>query len=63
MYVNKIFGFQAKDKVKIIRDKLYPNIIGKIGTVSYNQDCNNKIKVDFDEKWQGYFTPTQLIKI
>lgn len=36
---------------------------GWIGNVSSNQDTEGKIRVDFDEKSQGYFDSTDLIKL
>ena len=50
-------------KLKIVRCKNYPGLIGRIVTVDTYQDCPDKIKVSFDEQWQGYFTPTQLCEI
>lgn len=50
------------DIVKIVRDKNYPWLIGRIAKV-IKSDTFGKIKVSFDSNWQGYFTYTQLLKI
>jgi hypothetical protein len=55
--------FNGGDKVMIVKDNI-SCVIGKIGTVSYFQsDSFNKIKVSFDDNWQGFFKPEQLIKV
>jgi len=55
--------YQPGTKLKIVRCKNYQWLIGKIVTVCAHQDCYNKIKVSFDDNWQGYFTPTQVQEI
>ena len=50
-------------KLKIIRCKDFPGLIGKIGIISFHQDESTKIKISFDQNWQGYFRPTQVEKI
>lgn len=47
-------------KLKIVRCKDFPGLIGKIGTVMYHQDERTKIKLSFDQNWQGYFRPTEI---
>ncbi len=57
------YGFTPGEKVKITRCKDMPELVGKTAIVCGFQDCQYKIKVSFSEQWQGYFTPTQLMKL
>lgn len=47
------------DKVKVVRCKTMPFVIGLVGTV-IRSDNPTKIKVSFNQSWHGYYTPTQL---
>lgn len=55
--------YHGGQKLKIVRCRDFPALIGKIVTVMYHQDDPTKIKVSFDQHWCGYFTPTQLEEI
>lgn len=48
------------DKIKILFSD-YKNQEGRIVRVIYS-DNSNKIKVEFDESWVGYFFPHQVVK-
>ena len=56
-----IEDFKNGDHVIIekVDDEFYNNLIGRFATVVHS-DVPNKIKVFFDEQWQGYFLPDQL---
>ena len=56
-------NFPAGIKVQIAKCKDFPCVVGKWATVCARQDCPGKIKVSFDDQWQGYFAPEQLGKI
>lgn len=58
--------FDVGDKVKIFKCENYPFLVGRIATVlpvykDYFVDAS-KIRVLFDEHWQGYFNPIDVIK-
>ena len=46
--------------VRIVKCENLPGLVGKHAKISAIQDCPGKIKVDFDDQWQGYFEPRQL---
>ena len=54
--------FKPGTKVKIVRSA-YAALLGRIVIVCTYQDCPDKIRVSYDDKWQGYFTPTQLREV
>ena len=47
-------------KARIIQCDNFPCLIGKVVTVCGFQDCPGKVRVSFDNQWQGYFLPSQL---
>lgn len=55
--------YEVGTKLKVVRCKDFPCLIGKIGIVIFLQDDPTKIKISFDQNWQGYFRPTQVEKI
>ena len=55
--------YEVGTKLKVVRCKEFSGLIGKIGIVMYFQDDPTKIKISFDQNWQGYFRPTQVEKI
>ena len=48
--------------VKIISSD-FEGMIGMVARVCTYQDCPSKIRVSFSDKWQGYFTPTQIDEV
>ena len=56
---NKVF---VGDRVKILKCN-YSDLIGKIFTVASYQDCKNKIKININDQWQGYFYPHEIVKM
>lgn len=54
--------YKPYTKLKVVRCKDFPGLIGKVGVVSFYQDDPTKIKISFDQNWQGYFRPTQVEK-
>ncbi len=54
--------YQPGTLVKIISSD-FKGVIGMIAMVCTHQDCPSKIRVSFDDKWQGYFTPTQIEEV
>jgi hypothetical protein len=53
----RIEPFQVGDRVQVVGD--YPTK----GKVAYVEEVGDKIKVSFDDEWQGYYKPEDLIKI
>lgn len=54
--------FEVGEKVVILKSD-YPSLIGKTAIVMQNDVINGiKVKVSFDEKWQGYYLPSQLAR-
>ena len=41
--------YQPRTKLKTVRCKHYPALVGRIVTVDTYQDCPDKIKVSFDK--------------
>ena len=54
--------FEVGEKVVILKSD-YPSLIGKTAIVMQNDVINGiKVKVSFDEKWPGYYLPSELAK-
>ena len=54
--------FEVGEKVVILKSD-YSSLIGKTAIVMQNDVINGiKVKVSFDEKWQGYYLPSELAK-
>lgn len=56
-------NFPAGIKVQIVNCEDFPCAVGRWATVCKQQDQPGRIKVSFDDKWQGYFAPEQLVTI
>lgn len=55
--------YEYGKKLKVVKCKDFPVLVGRIGTVMFYQDDPTKIKISFDDNWCGYFRPTQLEEI
>ena len=50
----------AGDFVKILYSD-WPNLVGMVVKV-VRSDTPDKIKVDFNDRWSGYFLPHEVVK-
>lgn len=64
MVMVDVFGTKLSvgDQVKIIKDDGCFNLKDRVAIV-VQSDCVDKIKVSFDDQWQGYFKSYELLKI